>query len=114
MGNPSRQNFNLATTTLGPQQAKALDFLPLTSCTIAAAITDGTAMYSVEVTLDDIADPGAQAANWFTLEDFPVGTAVSKYGEIFTPWRFVRINIAEITGDLSFYVSQSLDASGSF
>lgn len=113
MGNPSRQDFNAATASLGPQQAKALDFLPLTSCTVAVAVS-GDAEYSVEVTLDDINDPNGPTPIWFTLEDFPASSTTTKYGEIFTPWRFIRLNLVSLTEDVSFYVSQSLDASGSF
>lgn len=113
MGNPSRQNFSAATASLGPQEPKALDFLPLTSCTLAVAILSGEAAYSVEVTLDDVNDPAVTPV-WFPHKDFPAATAASKYGELFSPWRWVRINIATLTGSVSFYVSQSLDASGSF
>jgi hypothetical protein len=113
MGNPSRQTFDVATTTPGPQEAKCLDFLPLSAATLAVAITSGTASYSVEMTLDDLNDPEVTPV-WFTHKDFPAATAASKYGELFAPWRWVRINIAQITGSMSFYVSQSLDASGSF
>lgn len=113
MGNPSRQKFNAVSASLGPQEAKGLDFLPLTSCTLAVAIETGEATYSVELTLDDVNDP-AVVPVWFTHKEFPADTAVSKYDELFTPWRFVRLNIASITGAMSFYVSQSLDASGSF
>ena len=113
MGNPSRQNFSAATVTLGGQEPKALDFLPLTSCTLAVAILSGEAAYSVEMTIDDVNDPAVTPV-WFTHKEFPADTAVSKYDELFTPWRFVRLNIASITGTMSFYVSQSLEASGSF
>lgn len=113
MGNPSRQNFSAATAALGPQEPKALDFLPLTSCTLAAAILSGEAAYSVEMTLDDVNDPVVTPV-WFTHEDFPAGTVVSAYSELFSPWLWVRINIASLTGDVSFYVSQSLEASGSY
>ena len=113
MGNPSRQNFSAVTATLGPQEAKSLDFLPLSAATLAVAITDGEATYSVEMTLDDVNNPAVTPV-WFTHKDFPAETAVSKYAELFAPWRFVRLNIASITGTMSFYVSQSLDASGSF
>jgi len=112
MGNPSRQNFSAATVTLGPQEPKVLDFLPLTSCTLAVAILSGEATYSVEMTLDDVNDPAVTPV-WFTHKEFPVGSSASKYDELFTPWRFVRLNIASITGTMSFYVSQSLEASGS-
>lgn len=114
MGNPSRQVFNAATDAVtGPQEPKCLDFLPLTSCTLAVAITDGEAAYSVEVTLDDVNDPAVTPV-WFTHKAFPAGTNVDKYDELFSPWRWVRLNIESFTGSVSFYVSQSLDASGSF
>jgi hypothetical protein len=113
MGNPSRQNFSVATVTLGAQEPKVLDFLPLTSCTLAVAVLSGEATYSVEMTLDDVNDPAVTPV-WFTHKEFPLATVVSKYDELFTPWRFVRLNIASITGTMSFYVSQSLEASGSF
>lgn len=113
MGNPSRQTFTAATAALGPQEPKALDFLPLSTCTLAVAILSGEATYSVEMTMDDVNDPAVTAV-WFTHEDFPVGSAVTGYSELFTPWRFVRLNIASITGSVSFYVSQSLEASGSY
>lgn len=113
MGNPSRQNFDAVTVTLGPQEAKGLDYLPLTSCTIAVALLTGDMVYSVEMTLDDVNDP-AVVPYWFTNGDFPVGTEISGYSELYTPWLFVRLNIASMTGTVSFYVSQSLEASGSF
>lgn len=108
MADPSRQDFNAATATLGPQQAKVLDLLPLTATTVAVAVVSGTAEYSVEVTLDDINDP-AVTPNWFTLTDFPVGSTATKYGAFFHPWTWIRINLVSLTGDVSFYVSQSFD-----
>ena len=113
MGNPSRQDFNAATAQLGPQEAKSLDFLPLSATTLAVAVVDGEAEYSVEITLDDINDP-AVTPFWFTHKDFPTGSTTTKYGESFTPWRWVRLNLVSLTGDVSFYVGQTLDASGSF
>lgn len=108
MADPSRQNFSAATTTLGPQQAKNLDLLPLTATTVAVAVASGTAAYSVEVTLDDINDPNVTPI-WFTLTDFPVGSSASKYGSFINPWAWIRLNIAALTGNVSFYVSQSFD-----
>jgi len=108
MGNPSRQDFDAATASLGPQQAKVLDLLPHSSITLAVAITDGTAEYSVEITLDDINDP-AVTPFWFPHSAFPAGTTVSKYGELTSPWAWARLNIASITGSMSFYVSQSME-----
>jgi hypothetical protein len=108
MGDTSRQNFNVGTAELGPQTPKSLDLLPLSATTVAVAIVDGEATYSVEVTLDDVNNP-AVTPFWFPLADFPVGTAVSKYGSFLTPWAWVRLNIGSLTGNLSFYVSQSFD-----
>ncbi len=114
MGNPVRRDYNAATAIPGPQSPINLDFLPLSSTTFAVAIADGTASYSVELTLDDVNDPPPGGVIWFPHKDFPAGTAASKYGELFTPWRWARINIASLTGTVVFYCSQTLDASGSY
>ena len=108
MADPSRQNFSAATTTLGPQQAKILDLLPLTTTTVAVAAVSGTVEYSVEVTLDDIVNPSVTPF-WFTLTDFPVGSTATKYGSFINPWAWIRLNLVSLTGDVSFYVSQSFD-----
>ena len=108
MADPTRQDFDAATTTLGPQQPKILDLLPLTTTTVAIAVVSGTVEYSVQVTLDDINDPTVTPF-WFTLTDFPAGSAVTKYGSFINPWAWIRLNLVSLTGDVSFYVSQSFD-----
>jgi hypothetical protein len=108
MGNPSRQDFNAATAVIGPQEAKALDLLPLTATTVGVAVVSGDAEYSVEVTLDDINDPEVTPF-WFTLEEFPTGSTTTKYGSFIHPWAWIRLNLVSLTGDVSFYIAQSFD-----
>lgn len=104
MGNPILRAYTPLDS--GPQAAFNLDWLPIAQTTIGVFIVDGEATYSVEVTLDDVNDPDV-TPRWFTLEEFPVGTAETKYAAIHNPWLFGRINLALITGNVELKVQQA-------
>lgn len=107
MARPVKQHFDVATVVLGPQAPVNLDYLPLTQTTVAVYLTTGTASFGVEYTLDDLNDPTVTNPQWFASKEIPAGTAATTYGAFWQPWRFVRINIAALTGTLDFYISQS-------
>jgi hypothetical protein len=107
MGNPVRRFYTLAGTAVGPQVPLNLDWLPVAQTTIAVWVA-ATAAYSVEGTLDDLNDADqAATARWFTLDQFPVGTVISKYAALINPWLFLRINITALTGDVELRVQQA-------
>lgn len=118
MANPVYRTYTVAGTITGPQLPVNLDWLNVSQMGIAVWLL-GAAQYSVEGTLDDVtpaADGGqAGAANpprWFTLDQFPVGTAVSKAAFVEFPWLFVRINLASIGANVEFKVQQASNTRG--
>lgn len=90
----------------GPQSPFNLDFVSLTQATIGVFIVDGQCEYSIEVTLDDVNNPDV-TPRWFTLDEFPAGTNVTKYAAIYNPWMFGRINLELITGQVELKVQQA-------
>lgn len=90
----------------GPQDPFNLDFVSITQAVFGVYIVDGQCEYSLEATLDDVNDPEV-TPRWFTLDEFPVGTNVTKYALSFNPWRFGRINLALITGQVELKVQQA-------
>lgn len=108
MTSPISQSFNAATFTPGPQAAISVDYLPLTTTTLAGYLVSGTIEYSVEATMDP-ADVDGVTQRWFTLHDFPVGTADTKYAVVFDVWRFIRVNIVVLTGEFEFKLAQAFN-----
>lgn len=103
---PRTQTFD-ATTTPGPQEAINLDYLPLTATTVALWVDSGATVAAVvEVTTDDVNDP-AVTPRWFPLQDGP--TTATAYARFFEPWRFLRLNIASITGAVELKVAQAAE-----
>lgn len=106
MGNPVSRTYAVATTVVGPQLPVNLEWNALAHFTLGVFIVSGTAAYSVEGTLDDINDPSV-TPRWFTLNEFPVSTAVTKYAAFQNPWLFVRLNVEAITGLVEMKVQGS-------
>lgn len=115
MGNPVYRLYTVA-GDVGAKEPVNLDWLNVSQTTIAVWLAD-TGAYSVEGTLDDVnpasqggQDGEAPAPRWFPLDAFPAGTAVSKYATIQTPFLWLRINIAALTGNIEFKVQQAANA----
>lgn len=100
MANPSYRTY----TTTGEKDPWNADWLiaPFTT-TIGAIIVSGAAEYAIEFTLDDLTDT-AVTPRWIAFADAPAGTTVSKVIHANFPVRFVRINIAVITGSVEFKI----------
>ena len=107
MGNPVTRTYEAASVTPGPQTAVNLNYTPFGSTFIGVSIEDGTAAFSVEITLNDVNSDATVV--WFTLEDIPEGTAETSYASFQFPAAFVRLNIESITGTVHFIVAQSED-----
>lgn len=106
MGVPVSRIYSAAFSVPGPQQAVNLDVLPFAAATLGVAILDGQASYSVEFTLDDVNNSAIEPV-WFTFEEFPVGTSVTRYTATYYPIAFVRVNLEALTGTVAFKVSNS-------
>ena len=102
------QTFSSGDITLGAQQPINVDAFPLSMTTLAAIVTDGTAKYSVEFTLDDV-NADENAAQWLTLTDIPVDTTGTAYASVNFPMTFVRINIVALSGAMEFKMLQAFD-----
>jgi len=103
---PRSQSFD-ATTQPGPQEPINLDFLPLTATTVGLWVAPGATIAAVvEVTTDDVNDPDV-TARWFPLDNGP--TNATAYAKFFEPWRFLRLNIASITGAVELKVAQAAE-----
>lgn len=103
---PRTQVFS-ALTQPGPQEPINLDYLPLAATTVALWVDDGATVAAVvEVTTDDVNDPTV-TPRWFPLDDGP--TNATAYTKFFEPWRFLRLNIASITGAVELKVAQAAE-----
>jgi hypothetical protein len=110
------QTFDSASVVNGPQEPINLESLLVSATTLAVLLGDGSsATYSVEYTMDDVnaADvlgiPVVPVV-WFTSEEFPDGSAASKYASFHYPIQFARINIETLVGDLQFKALQSFNS----
>lgn len=74
--------------------------------TAAAIIVDGTAEYAIQYTLDDLNNT-AITPRWLDTAEAPTGTSTTKVIAVTFPIRWLRINIAVITGTLEFKIIQS-------
>ena len=101
---PVSQAFS-ALTEPGPQTPISIDFLPAGYSTVALWLDSGTIAAVVEVTLDDVND-AAVTPRWFPLDGAP--TIASGYTTFYEPWRWIRLNITSITGNVEFKVAQSV------
>lgn len=104
MSQPIRRAYTPSNT--GAQDPVSLGWLSIMRATFAVYIVDGTAEYSIEVTLDDVNDPDV-TPRWFTLDEFPVGSNATKYAAISNPWLFTRVNFAMITGNVEMKIQQA-------
>jgi hypothetical protein len=77
------------------------------NASFATNITTGTAIYSVEFTLDDV-NNAAITPKWFATSAAPASTSASVNGGFTTPASFVRLNVSAITGTMLFTVLQGL------
>lgn len=107
---PVTQTFS-AGTTPGPQKPLTLDYLPAGYTTAAVWLGNGAVSAAVEVTLDDLLDP-AVTARWFPLTDGAF--TATGYVRFYEPWRFIRLNIESISGDVEFKVAQSVTSDRTF
>ena len=103
MANPFYQSH----TTTGAKTPWNSDWMSPTTTTIETVVVSGTAQYSVEFTLDDLNDLGT-TPRWVAFADAPVGTSTTKAFHVEYPVRFVRINIAVITGTVEFKIIQGM------
>jgi hypothetical protein len=105
---PRSQVFS-SVTFAGPQAPINLDFLPLSASTVALWVADDATIAAVvEVTLDDV-NNAEVTPRWFTLDGAP--TTATGYTRFYEPWRFIRLNITSITGDVEFKVAQAAELS---
>jgi hypothetical protein len=107
---PQTQRYS-ALTQPGPQTPINLDYLPLTATTVGLWLDGGgaTISASVEVTTDDVNDPSV-TPRWFPLDG---GTfTATAYTKFFEPWRWLRLNIASITGNAELKVAQAAEHRG--
>lgn len=103
---PRSQVFSVLTMP-GPQTPINLDFIPIACTTVALWVDeDATVEAQAEVTLDDVNNPEV-TPRWFPLENGAFTT--SAYTKFFEPWRWLRLNITSITGDVEFKVGQSAE-----
>jgi len=103
---PRSQVFS-SLTDPGPQTPINLDFMPLSATTVALWVDGGVTFTGVvEVTTDDVND-AAVTPRWFPLDGAP--TTASGYTKFFEPWRWIRLNIVSITGDVEFKVAQAAE-----
>lgn len=75
--------------------------------TVGAIIASGAATYAIQYCLDDLNDT-AVTPRWIDTADAPTGTNTTKVIQFTFPVRFVRINIAVITGTVEFKIIQSM------
>lgn len=107
--NPILRAYTLAGTIAGPQEPAPLDWLPFAAATIGV-FPLGTAVYSVEFTLDplNLADGTANPnVRWFTLDDMPIGSTGVQYSVIYYPFQALRLNIASLDNTIEFKIVQS-------
>lgn len=104
MSQPIKRAYTPSNT--GAQEPVPLDWLSVMQSTLLIYIVNGTAEYSVEVTLDDVNDNDV-TPRWIELNEFPAGSNTSKYAELTNPWLFARVNFATITGDVELKIQQA-------
>lgn len=105
---PRSQSFS-SLTVAGPQKPINLDFLPLSATTVALWVAGGATIAAVvEVTLDDV-NNAEVTPRWFPLDGAP--TTATGYTRFYEPWRWIRLNITSITGDVEFKVAQAAELS---
>ena len=104
MANPSYRTYN----TTGEKEPWNADWMiaPF-NVTASAVIVSGGANYSIEYTLDDLNDLSV-TPRWLATEGAPAGTTTSKTISLTFPVRFLRINIAVITGTVELKLLQSM------
>ncbi len=100
------KTYKAPLVTPGAQEAISLDSLPFSTATLCVAITNGSATYHVEFTLDDVNNPNVTPV-WFTFDEFPVGSSSNLYTAIYYPMPFVRLNIEALTGTVQFKIAQA-------
>ncbi len=94
-------------TTTGAQTPISLDWM-LAPFNVSIAIwLTGTATYALQYTLDDVNDPTI-TPRWFDSTDMPTGTTASGVTNFAFPVRFIRVNIAALTGTLELKVIQGM------
>ena len=96
MANPSYRTY----TTAGEQLPWNADWaIPNFNVTVAAVLVSGTANYAIEYTLDDCSDPQV-TPRWIQTVEAPSGTSATAVARFNFPFRYVRLNIASLTGTL--------------
>jgi hypothetical protein len=108
---PVYQFFNSSTVTLGPQAPVSIDFFKSPINITVGVWVVNSASYSVEFTLDDIADPlrdPDDVGRWFQVDTLEMPQYISQTYRIDFPCTFVRVNIQALTGALEFKVIQAL------
>lgn len=96
MANPSYRIY----TTAGEQAPWNADWaIPNFNVTVAAVLVSGTASYAIEYTLDDCNNPDLPP-RWIPTVEAPYGTTTTAVAKFNFPFRYVRLNIASLTGQL--------------
>ena len=74
---------------------------------VTTVIVSGAAQYAIQYCIDDLNNT-AVTPRWIDTTDAPAGTSTTKTITLTSPIRFLRINIAVITGTVELKIIQPM------